>query len=58
MDLLYKHHVVLNYYKKMITCHDEEEKQVKIQGIPRDAVVREISTMQMKNRFRKDAKFL
>jgi hypothetical protein len=53
MDWLDKHHVVLDYYNKTITCLDEEGKQGKVQGIPRTVVVREISTMQLKKSFRK-----
>jgi hypothetical protein len=53
MDWLEKHHVVLDYYNKTITCLDEEGKQGKIQGIPRVVVVREISAMQLKKSFRK-----
>jgi predicted aspartyl protease len=45
MDWLEKHHVVLDYYNKTITCLDEEGKQGRIQGIPRAMSVREISTM-------------
>ena len=45
MDWLEKHHGVLDYYNKTITCIDEEGSQGKIQGIPRDVVIREISTM-------------
>ena len=53
MDWLEKHHVVLDCYKKTITCLDEEGKQGKVQGIPRVVVVREISYMQSKKSFRK-----
>jgi hypothetical protein len=53
MDWLEKHHVVIYYYKKIITCLGEEGKQGKIQGIPRVVVVREISTMQLKKSFKK-----
>jgi hypothetical protein len=53
MDWLEKHHVVLNYYNKTITCLDEEGKQGKVQDIPRVVAVREISTMQLKKSFKK-----
>jgi hypothetical protein len=53
MDWLEKHHIVLDCYNKTITCLDEEGKQGKIQGISRVVVVREILSMQLKNRFRK-----
>jgi hypothetical protein len=42
MDWLEKHHDVLDFYNKTITCLVEEGKQGKIQGIPRDIVAREI----------------
>jgi hypothetical protein len=45
MDRLEKHHIVLDYYHKTITCLDEEGKEGKIQGIPRVVVVRDISDM-------------
>jgi hypothetical protein len=53
MDWLEKHHAILECYNTTITCLDEEWKQGNIQGIPRDLVVREISTMQMKMSFMK-----
>jgi hypothetical protein len=53
MDWLEKHHGVLDYYNMPITCLDEEGKQGKVQGIPRVVIVREISIMQLKKRFRK-----
>jgi hypothetical protein len=53
MDWLEKHCVVLDYYKKIIICLDEEGKQRKFQGIPRVVVIREISAMQLKNSFKK-----
>jgi predicted aspartyl protease len=45
MDWLEKHHVVLDFYNKIITCLDEVGKQGKVQGIPRVVVVRDVSTM-------------
>jgi hypothetical protein len=51
MDWLEKRHVVLDCYNKTITCLDEEGKRGNIQGIPRTVAVREISTIQLKNRF-------
>jgi hypothetical protein len=53
MDWLEKHHTVLDYYNNRSTCLDEEGKQGKIQGIPRATTVREISTIQLKKRFKK-----
>jgi hypothetical protein len=45
MDWLEKHHVVLDCYNKTITCLDEKGKKGNIQGIPRAAIIREISSM-------------
>ena len=42
MDWLEKHHVVLDFYNKIITCLDEVGKQGKVRGIPRDIAIREI----------------
>jgi predicted aspartyl protease len=53
MDWLEKHHIVLDYNNKTITCLDEEGQQGKGQGIPRDVVVREILAMQLKKSFMK-----
>jgi hypothetical protein len=53
MDWLEKCHAFLDHYNKTITCLDEEGKQDKVQRIPRDVVVREISAMQLKKSFRK-----
>jgi hypothetical protein len=39
MDWLEKHHVVLDGYKKTITCLDEEGQQGNIQGIQRAVAV-------------------
>jgi hypothetical protein len=57
MDWLEKHHAILDYYNKTITCLDEDGKQGKIQGIPRVVVVSEISAMQLKKSFRKGCQF-
>jgi hypothetical protein len=53
MDWLEKHHVVLEYYKKTITCIAEEGKKGNIQGIPRAIVVRDTLVMQLKKCSRK-----
>jgi hypothetical protein len=45
MYWLEKHHVSLGCYKNKITCLDEEGNKVKVQGIPRVVVVREISVV-------------
>jgi hypothetical protein len=52
MDRLEKHHVVLDYYNKTITCLCEKGQQGKIQGIPRVVVVTEILAMQLKKSFK------
>jgi hypothetical protein len=43
----------LECHNKALTCLDEEENQRTIQGIPRVFAMREISTMQLKKRYRK-----
>jgi hypothetical protein len=53
MDWLEKHYDVLNCYNKTIICLDEEWKHGKIQCIPRVVDVREISTIHLKNSFKK-----
>ena len=45
MNWLEKHHVVLDYYNKTITCIDERGKKRKIQGILRVVAIRKISAM-------------
>jgi hypothetical protein len=53
MDWLEQHHDALDYYNKAFTCLDEKGKLRKIQGIPRAVTVGEISTLQMKKRYKK-----
>jgi hypothetical protein len=53
MDWSKKHHDILDYYNKTITCLDEEGKQCKIQGIPGVLAIREIPAMHLKKSFRK-----
>ena len=53
MDWLDKHHVFLDYYNKAFTCLDEEGNLRTVQGIPRVVTIREVSTLQLKKRFRK-----
>jgi hypothetical protein len=53
MDWLDQHHAILDYCNKAFTCMDEEGNQKIVQGIPRDVAIREISTMQLKNCYRK-----
>jgi hypothetical protein len=48
MDWLDKHHTILDCRNKEFTSLDEEGNQRIVQGIPRDVVVREISTMKLK----------
>ena len=52
MDLLEKHHVVLDFYNKAFTCLDEEEKSMIVQGIPRIIFLRAISSLHLKRSFR------
>jgi hypothetical protein len=53
MDWLDQHHAILDCHKKEFTCLDEEGNLRKVQGIPREVVVREISAMQLKKCYRK-----
>jgi hypothetical protein len=53
MDWLEKNRVVLDCYNKVITCLDEEGNSRIVHGIPRPISVREISTLQLKRRFKK-----
>jgi hypothetical protein len=52
MDWLEKYHVVLDSYNTTITFLDKYGKQRKIQRILRATIAREISTMQLENKFR------
>jgi hypothetical protein len=53
MDWIENHFVVLDSYKKVCTCLDEEGNPRALQGIPRPLSVREISALQLKRIFRK-----
>jgi hypothetical protein len=53
MDWLDKHHVVLDCHNKTLTSLDEEGKQSTLKGIPRPISIREISSLQLKNLFKK-----
>jgi hypothetical protein len=53
MDWLDQHHVILEYYNKAFTFLDEEGNLIVVQGIPRAITIREVSTLQLKKRYRK-----
>jgi hypothetical protein len=53
MDWLEKHHVVLDFYRKVFMCLDEDENSRTTQGILGPVFFREISTLQLKGSFRK-----
>jgi hypothetical protein len=53
MDWLDQHHAILDYHNKEFTFLDEEGSQRIVQGIPREVVVREISTMELRMCYRK-----
>jgi hypothetical protein len=53
MDWLDQHHALLECHKKTFTCLDEEGKLRKVQGIPREVTIREISALQLKKCYRK-----
>ena len=58
MDWLEQYHVMLNCLQKSILCTDIQGNQVKIQGIPKKVLVRQIYTLQGKKCIRKDASCL
>jgi hypothetical protein len=53
MDWLDQHHVVLEFYNKAFTCLDEEGNLRIVQCIPRVVTIREVSSLQLKKRYRK-----
>ena len=56
MDWLEKHKVMLNYFDKTFTCTDDNGNIVKIKGIHRKVIIREIYVLQMKRSVRKGCK--
>ena len=56
MDWLEQHKVVLNCYDKTFTCLNNNEQPVKVKGIPRKTIIRQISTLQLKRAVRKGCK--
>ena len=56
MDWLEQHKVVLNCYDKTFTCLNSDEKLVKVKGIPRKTIIRQISALQLKRAVRKGCK--
>jgi hypothetical protein len=54
MDWLDQHHAILDYHNKAFTCFDEEGNLRKVQGIPREVTIREISALQLKKCYRKE----
>jgi hypothetical protein len=53
MDWLDQHHAILDFHNKKFTCLDEDENLRKVQGIPRELTIREISALQLKKCYRK-----
>jgi hypothetical protein len=45
MDWLDQHHAILDCHNKEYTCLDEEGSLRKVQGIPREVTIREISAL-------------
>ena len=56
MDWLEQHKVVLNCYDKNFMCLNSDEQPVKVKGIPRKTIIRQISTLQLKELLEKDVK--
>jgi hypothetical protein len=53
MDWLDPHHALLDCHNKEFTYLDEEGTQRKVQGIPKEVTIREISTLQLKKCYRR-----
>ena len=56
MDWLEQHKVILNCYDKTLTCLNSDEQPVKVKGIPRKTVIKQISALQLKRDVRKGCK--
>ena len=56
MDQLEHHKVILNCYDKTFTCLNSDEQPVKVKGIPRKTIIRQISALQLKRAVRKGCK--
>ena len=56
VDWLEQHKVILNCYDKNFTCLNSDEQPVKVKGIPRKTIVRQISALQLKRAVRKGCK--
>ena len=56
MDWLEQHKVVLNCYDKTFTCLNSNEQLVRVKGIPRETVIRQIYALQLKRAIRKGCK--
>jgi hypothetical protein len=52
-DWLGKHHAIIDYYNKAFTYLYEEGNLSIVQGIPKVVNIREVSSLQLKKRFRK-----
>ena len=53
---LKQHHLMLNFLHNSIFCTDNQENQVKIQGIPKKFSIRQISALQENKCIRKGCK--
>jgi hypothetical protein len=58
MDWLDQHHNLLDCHNKEFTFLDEEGKLRKVQGIPREVTIREISALEMKKCYRKGCQII
>ena len=56
MYWLEQHKVVLNCYDKTFTCVNSNEQPIKVKGIPRKTVIRQIYALQLKRAVRKGCK--
>ena len=56
MDWLEEHKFFLNCFDKTFTCIDKNGNNIKVKGIPRKGMIREISSLKMKRSVRKGCK--
>ena len=48
MDWLEKYWVMLNYFEKTFTCTNDIGNMIKVKGVPRKVMIRDIFSLQMK----------
>lgn len=53
VNQLEKRRAKVDYYAKIVECHNEEGNQVEVKGVPQLVLVRQISTLQLRKYFKK-----